>query len=118
MSNQKYTIEFKKQVVEFYLDHHTVKETLQEFHVPESTMFAWKQQYQRGVLERPRHSSGGSVKHMQRKLDRMKAVLEAQSILKCSPTASNAEKAKAVDSLKGRYSVRVLCDAVSLPTGT
>ena len=26
MSNQKYTIEFKKQVVEFYLDHHTVKE--------------------------------------------------------------------------------------------
>ena len=118
MSNQKYTTEFKKQVVEFYLDHHTTKETLQEFHVPESTMFAWKQQYQRGVLERPRHSSGGSVKHMQRKLDRMKAVLEAQSILKCSPTASNAEKAKAVDSLKGRYSVRVLCDAVSLPTGT
>ena len=49
LSNQKYTTEFKKQVVEFYLDHHTVKETLQEFHVPESTMFAWKQQYQRGV---------------------------------------------------------------------
>ena len=26
MSNQKYTIEFKKQVVEFYPGHHTVKE--------------------------------------------------------------------------------------------
>ena len=25
-------MEFKKQVVKFYLDHHTVKETLQEFH--------------------------------------------------------------------------------------
>jgi transposase-like protein len=35
MSNQKYTIEFKKQVVEFYLDHHTVKETLQQFHIHE-----------------------------------------------------------------------------------
>ena len=77
MSNQKYTIEFKKQVVEFYLDHHTVKEPLQEFHVSESTMIAWKQQYRRGVLERPRHSSGGSVKHMQRKLDCMKADLDA-----------------------------------------
>lgn len=85
MSNQKYTTEFKKHVVEFYLDHHTMKEILKEFHVPESTMFAWKQQYQRGVLESSRHSSGGSVKHMQRKLDRVKAVLEAQSILKCSP---------------------------------
>lgn len=30
MSNQKYTMVFKKQVVKFYLDHHTVKETLQE----------------------------------------------------------------------------------------
>ena len=26
MSNQKYTTEFKKKVVEFYLDHHTVKD--------------------------------------------------------------------------------------------
>ena len=55
---------------------------------------------------------------MQRKLNRMKAVLEVQSILKCSPNASHAEKVKAVDSLKGRYSVRILCDAVSLPTGS
>ena len=51
MSNQKYTMEFKKQVVKFYLDHHTVKETLQEFHVPESTLFAWKQQYHKGLFD-------------------------------------------------------------------
>ena len=117
-SNQKYTIEFKKQVVEFYLDHYAVKETLQQFHIHESTIFAWKHQYQTRMFEKPRSTKSDSIKHMQRKLDRMKAVLEAQSILKCSPNASNAEKAKAVDSLKGRYSVRVLCDAVSLPTGT
>lgn len=39
MSNQKYTTEFKKQVVEFYLGHHTVKETLLEFNISESTLF-------------------------------------------------------------------------------
>ena len=55
---------------------------------------------------------------MQRKLNRMKAILEVQNILKCSPTASNEEKTRAVDSLKGRYSVRILCDAINLPTGT
>ena len=55
---------------------------------------------------------------MQRKLDRMKAVFEAQSILKCPPNASNAEKVKAVNSLKDCYSVRILCDAVNLPTSS
>ena len=118
MSNQKYTIEFKKQVVEFYLDHHTVKETLQEFQISESTLFAWKHQYQTRMFEKPRSTKSDSIKHMQRKLDRMKAVLEAQNILKCSPNASNAEKVKAVNSLKDRYSVRILCDAVNLPTGS
>ena len=96
MSNQKYTIEFKKQVVEFYLDHHTVKETLQQFHIHESTLFAWKHQYQTRMFEKPRSTESDSIKHMQRKLDRMKDVLEAQSILKYSPNASNAEKVKAV----------------------
>lgn len=46
MSDQKYNIEFKKQAVEFYLDLHTVKETLQKFHISESTLFVWKHQYQ------------------------------------------------------------------------
>ena len=73
MSNQKYTIEFKKQVVEFYLDHHTVKETLQEFHVSESTLFTCKHQYQTRMFEKSRSTKSDSIKHMQRKLDRMKA---------------------------------------------
>lgn len=118
MSNQKYTTEFKKQVVEFYLDHHTVKETLQEFHISESTLFTWRHQYQTHMFEKPYSAKLGSIKHMQRRLDRMKAILEAQSILNCSPNASHAEKVKAVDSLKGRYSVRILCDALNLPTGS
>ena len=39
MSNQKYTTEFKIQVVKFYLDHHTMKETLQKYPIHESTLF-------------------------------------------------------------------------------
>lgn len=118
MSNQKYNIEFKKQAVEFYLDHHTVKETMQKFHISESTLFTWKHQYQTHMFEKKYSAKLGSIKHMQRRLDRMKAILEAQSILNCSPNASHAEKVKAVDSLKGRYSVRILCDAVNLPTSS
>lgn len=111
-------MEFKKQVVEFYLDHHTVKETLSEFNISESTLFVWKHQYQTHMFEKPCSTKSNSLKHMQRKLDRMKAVFEAQSILKCSPNASNAEKVKSINSLKDCYSVRILCDAVNLPTGS
>lgn len=118
MSNQKYTTEFKKQVVEFYLDHHTVKETVSEFNIPESTLFVWKHQYQTHMFEKPCSTKSSSLKHMQRKLDRMKAVFEAQSILKCSPNASNAEKVKSINSLKDCYSVRILCNAVNLPTSS
>lgn len=76
MSNQKYTTEFKKQVVEFYLDHHTVKETLSEFNISESTLFVWKHQYQTHMFEKPCSTKSDSLKHMQRKLDHMKAVLK------------------------------------------
>ena len=62
MSNQKYTLEFKKQVVEFYLDHHTVKETLQQFHIHESTLFAWKHQYQTRMFEKPRSTKSDSIR--------------------------------------------------------
>ncbi len=118
MSNQKYTTAFKIEVVEFYLDHHTVRETLQKYLISETSLFIWKDQYQRRMFEKPRGTKPDSIKHMQRRIDRMKAILEAQSILKCSPNATTLEKVNAVDSLKGRYSVSVLCDAVSLPTGT
>lgn len=65
MSNQKYTTEFNKKVVEFYLDHHTVKETLQEFYISESTLFDWKHQYQTRMFEKPRSTKSDSIKHMQ-----------------------------------------------------
>ncbi len=118
MSNQKYTTAFKIEVVEFYLDHHTVKDTLQKYLISETSLFIWKDQYQRRMFEKPRSTKSDSIKHMQRRIDRMKAVLEAQSILKCSPNATTAEKVNAVDRLKDNYSVKILCDAVNLPYGT
>lgn len=65
MSNQKYATEFKKQVVEFYLDHHTVKETLQEFHIPESTLFAWKHRYHRRLFDLPRDTKAMTLNRLQ-----------------------------------------------------
>ena len=91
MSNQKYTTEFKKQVVEFYLDHHTVKETLQEFRIPENTLFAWKQQYQRGLFDLPRDPKATTMNRLQSHAKKLEQVLEAQRLTLCTPASSKSK---------------------------
>ena len=75
MSNQKYTMVFKKQVVKFYLDHHTVKETLQEFHVPESTLFAWKQQYHKGLFDLSHAAKAMTLNRLQSHAKKLEQIL-------------------------------------------
>lgn len=40
-----YTQTFKDEVVKFYERNHTLTETLSEFGISESSLFAWKKQY-------------------------------------------------------------------------
>ena len=105
MSNQKYTMEFKKQVVKFYLDHHTVKETLQEFHVPESTLFAWKQQYHKGLFDLSRATKAMTLNRLQSHAKKLEQILEVQRLMLCTPASSTEDKVKAIDSLKDKYSM-------------
>ena len=100
MSNQKYTMEYKKQVVKFYLDHHTVKETLQEFHVPESTLFAWKQQYHKGLFDLSRAAKAMTLNRLQSHAKKLEQILEVQRLTLCTPASSTEDKVKAIDSLK------------------
>ena len=88
MSNQKYTMEFKKQVVKFYLDRHTVKETLQEFHVPESTLFAWKQQYHKGLFDLSRATKAMTLNRLQSHAKKLEQILEVQRLTLCTPASS------------------------------
>ena len=39
MLKNKYSLEFKIMVVKYYLNHHTVRETLNEFGIAESVLF-------------------------------------------------------------------------------
>ena len=118
MSNQKYTMEFKKQVVKFYLDHHTVKETLQEFHVPESTLFAWKQQYHKGLFDLSRATKAMTLNRLQSHAKKLEQILEVQRLTLCTPASSTEDKVKAIDSLKDKYSIHVLSEAFGIPRGT
>ena len=118
MSNQKYTMVFKKQVVKFYLDHHTVKETLQEFHVPESTLFAWKQQYHKGLFDLSHAAKAMTLNRLQSHAKKLEQILEVQRLTLCTPVSSTEDKVKAIDSLRDKYSIHVLSEAFGIPRGT
>lgn len=45
MFTSKYTTSFKREVVKFYLDNHSVKDTLSKFDIVESTLFEWRKEF-------------------------------------------------------------------------
>ena len=118
MLKNKYSLEFKIMVVKYYLNHHTVRETLNEFGIAESVLFEWRKQYLLNRFRNEPKNSNLGTHHLQRKISKIEKILEVQKLLESVPKTTNTEKVKAVDSLLGKYSIKVLCEAVKLPTGT
>jgi transposase InsO family protein len=118
MANKKYSVHFKIKVVEFYLNNHTVTETLQKFSVAESSLFEWKKQYQNRMLEKSCDPRITTAKHMQRRIDHMATIFELQEKLKLHKAITTADKVKVIDIYKDKYSVRDLCKAIDIPRGT
>lgn len=118
MSNIRYTTEFKLKVIKYYLDNHSVKKTLSEFGIAESTLFDWKKLYDNNCLGQSLDIGYKTLSHMQSHLAKMERIIEIQEILKLPFGASVSEKVKAIDSLEGKYPKKSLCAAVGIPVGT
>ena len=119
MSPKIYTQEFKDAVVKYYERNHTIQETKEHFNVSESSLFAWKKEYDEShhlSVEGQRTTSNYMQK--QRHLLKTEQMLEVLRSASCGVNSSIDEKMKAIDELEGKYSVRVLCEALNLPRGT
>lgn len=118
MSNTKYTNEFKLEVISYYLDNHTVKETLSRYSISESTLFAWKRKYDANCLGVINTTKYRTINRMESHIEKMQRILDAQKLLQCTSASSTAEKVKAIDALSEQFPIRVLCEAVGIPRGT
>ena len=118
MSNTKYTNEFKLEVITYYLDNHTVKETLSHYSISESALFAWKRKYDANCLGATNTQKFITINRMESHIEKMQKILDAQKILQCTSASSTAEKVKAIDALSEQFPIRVLCEAAGLPRGT
>lgn len=119
MSPKIYTQKFKDTVVKYYECNHTIRETKDHFKISESSLFAWKREY-----DESHHLSVGGKRIMsnymqkQRHALKVEQMLEVLRIASCGVNSSIDDKMEAIEKLEGKYSVRVLCEALKLPRGT
>ena len=85
----------------------------------ESTFFTWKQKFDKAHPVHAAITTNRATSHKsKRHLEKLALELEVLRQCPCGSKASIAEKVAAVNALCGRYSIHVLCDALSLPRGT
>lgn len=119
MSKKHYSQSIKDEAVLFYELGHSFTETQAKYGMAESTFFTWKQKFDKAhpmheAITTNRTTCHKSKRHLE------KLALELEVLRQCpyGSKASVDEKVAAVNALCGRYSIHVLCDALSLPRGT
>ena len=114
-----YSIEFKDEVVEYYERGHSIKETLAEFGISESSLFDWKKDYDNRnpeyIGDALKRRDGYKRADHERKLEEVVAVMK---ITRCNANTSVSTKMTMIKALEDQYSIHVLCDALHLPRGT
>lgn len=117
MFTSKYTTSFKREVVKFYLDNHSVNETITKFDIAESTLFEWRKEYLKCHFYRSSKNRLNEYKQKthQKKLEQMLKVLQLSG---CNISSSTDEKICIIERLAEKFSIRVLCEALQVPRGT
>ena len=116
MSEHK-TVTEKKAIVHQFIKGDSVVSLCTRYNISKSTLYSWIKQFRE-------HRTGYGVatpKDLDNARKRIKKLEDMVTILQASTQISSMtvkEKEEAVDALYGKYSVRTLCEAFSLPTGT
>ena len=119
MGKKHYPQCIKDEAVLFYELGHSFAETQAKYGMAESTFFTWKQKFDKAHPVHAAITTNRATSHKsKRHLEKLALELEVLRQCPCGSKASIDEKVAAVNALCGRYSIHVLCDALSLPRGT
>ena len=119
MGKKHYSQSIKDEAVLFYELGHSFAEIQTKYGMAESTFFTWKQKFDKAHPVHAAITTNRAISHKsKRQLEKLALELEVLRQCPCGSKASIDEKVAAVNALCGRYSIHVLCDALSLPRGT
>ncbi len=119
MGQKHYSQAYKDEAVLYYERGHTFAETQVKYGMSESTFFDWKKNFDQShpVSKIPGNSLSAARK-LQRHQEKLLLELEVMRQCPCGVHASIDDKMEAINALKNRYSVHVMCDALNLSRGT
>lgn len=94
-----------------------VKEVLQKYSIAEGTLFVWKREYSKSNF---RKSSCNRLNEYKQKLHhtKLEQMLKVLRFPGCNISSSTDDKIRVIEKLTGKFSIRVLCEALKLPRGT
>ena len=114
MGKKHYSQSIKDEAVLFYELGHSFAETQAKYGMAESTFFTWKQKFDKAHPVHAAITTNRATSHKsKRHLEKLALELEVLRQCPCGRNASIDEKVAAVNALRGRYSIHVLCDALS-----
>ena len=114
MGKKHYPQSIKDEAVLFYELGHSFVETQAKYGMAESTFFTWKQKFDKAHPMHEAITTNRTTCHKsKRHLKKLALELEVLRQCPCGRNASIDEKVAAVNALRGRYSIHVLCDALS-----
>lgn len=111
MGKKHYSQSIKDEAVLFYELGHSFAETQAKYGMAESTFFTWKQKFDKAHPMHEAITTNRTTCHKsKRHLEKLALELEVLRQCPCGRNASIDEKVAAVNALRGRYSIHVLCD--------
>ena len=113
----KHTQETQQQVFALWQSKKPVLEIAKETNIARSTIYRWIND----IKSQPPQQATVTpliVSRLENKIKRLEGIIQIIKESGCSPIAPLKEKLAALESLYGKYSVHMLCEALDVPRGT
>ncbi len=116
---RKYTEEEKQSVIARYaVSKETVSDILDDTGIPRSTFYGWLEAEREATAHDASYFSAANFHRLRHHAEHMERVISCLKEANCPPSAPLKEKLDEANRLYGKYSVHVLCDALSISRGT
>ena len=117
MSHSKYPVDTVMECCSKYRTGESVSTIIKEYGIPRSTIYHWIKQY-RDFPDAEDIKPWIELGKLKRKYDRTRQINEVLRSVNCTRQSPLKTKLYELEKLYGKYSVRVLCDALNVDRGT
>lgn len=106
-----------QQAINLFQSGKSITTIAKELGVTRSTIYRWINDY-KNQPTKENQANQRTINRLENRIKRLETIIEIIKETNCSPSAPLKEKLTALESLYGKYSVHILCEALDVPRGT